>query len=345
MHATEAFELYAKTAWKLHRQFVSTSARCVQCGISEHWSELSKYTGVCAFCLHNAKLEPIDREAEKGELDYYLNGLSGHQEYDALLMVSGGKDSAWLLEWLRTVHPRLNILCVLVDNGFLPDQARINAQHCAEQAECDLLISKPSTMMGRLRLATKKCVYTGAYGSIDYTDGTIIHDIGYTIAAEKNIPCVISGLSWVQVEEIFLVESWKMPSNHLNVERSHWKPDRYNYHPEVIFPFYALMKDEQEIIQDVEASGLLPSGSPLQTNSRLITLMAAIDVCNHGASSFEKEFCKGIRNGKGSKDVWEPRFSLLEHCGKTGFLIKSETEHLLDKLGLSGQDLNIGWAK
>jgi hypothetical protein len=307
---------------------------------------------VCKLCYENLdekSFGPVDKGQAQVDIQSFHDNFRNPQrtgDYDVLILLSGGKDSAYLMHYITLCHPNLRILGLQVDNGFLPDQSRRNAEYVTSKFGHDLLTLRPAVFKESLRQAALEAVHSGAYETMDFADGTIIHNLAYTMAAERKIPVVLSGVSCAQVEEIFQMKDYILPWQQWpGVHGKCWDPTKYDRKdiPKVMFPFWLWNLSEQYIIDYVEKNRLMPTGSPLQTNSRLITLMGVIDVCNHGASSFEKEFCRMIRQGKASRSTWEPIFTLLEHCGRTGFLIKNEVAGIVEQLDLDPVDLNIGW--
>jgi hypothetical protein len=380
-HAAKArvFELYSKYVWPIHRSlsFVKLADRCKRCALSEKASTLE--SGLCEYCRSDSDSQS-DKESSDQNFADGLKGLesefdeviklacgSGRNQYDAVLMLSGGKDSAWLLHHLKETYPKLRLLCLIIDSGFLNPVARSNAEELVAKLKVDYMLFRPEPEVFQkpLSLAFENAKQQGCSGAVDVVDGDLLHDIGRHIAAQQAIPIVLSGVSWAQVEDIFGVEHYAMPEQRENSRRTSsgpmnllealdessrrywWNPDLYPKEnvAKFLFPFYVWRKSEEDIIAEVISLGLIKKSksSPLVTNNAMITLMGVVDVLNIGYSSFEPEFCKMIRQGKASLDVWRNIFALLEYCSKTGFLIKPEAVDALNRLHLKGEDLNIPW--
>lgn len=253
--------------------------------------------------------------------------------YDVVVMLSGGKDSAWLLHHIRRSYTALRVLAVLVDNGFLAAPARRNAARVARLTETDFAtIVAPSAFLEPLRDAFIRATTRGSYGTVDFTDGELTHAIGADITKAVGAAYTISGLAWAQVERIFGVKDIVIP------DRS----------PPLVCPFWAWKLSEDQILNDVVSLGLLSRSavSPIKTNQTLISLMGVVDVQHLGYSSWEPEFCEMIRNGKSSLSRWLSIFELLEYCGRTGWLVRHEAKRLADQLDLDlSRDLRVSWGQ
>ena len=345
------FQQYAETVWPIHRYFTreKLANRCSNCALSEVASPLKN--GECNYCreftLTSIKRPDVHQEAEMlHRLRVVANTEANHH---ALVLLSGGKDSTWLLWYLRNTIPELKILCLQVDNGFLSRPAIENARRVTTLLDVDYVIYRPqqSSLIREFNAAFKQAVSTGCYGSVDNFDGSMSHDIGRTMAAQQSIPIVMSGVSWEQIQRIFKISHYQIPVSQEQQETLYWHPHLYNHIADFFLPFAVWAKSEQGICHDLIKHNLMSrrQTSPLLTNSGLVPLMGVTDICNLGYNSFELEFCNMVRQGKADYVFWSRVFSLLEYCGKTGFLLKPIVQKTMKKLRLTSRDLNIPWAK
>lgn len=329
MDTTKFFEWYVTYAWPIVRHVVPLSKRCKRCIVSEHYAPLTN--GLCEACTN---YRPVAEEAAaqqseavKKQFDEHVRSYIRGDGYHAILMLSGGKDSAYILERLRTEFPALKILCVIVNNGFMSPLAIDGATFAADKTGTDFLIANAYTgeFAQNLRKAFLELDGRGGSGVIDFTDGDTIFKIGQRIASELKIPMIFSGMSWVQVQMIV---------GHDHFE--HLEKSGIN----ITFPLAVWRTDEQEIRRIVREKGLLPPGadSPLRTNSTLITAMTALDIYNLGYCSFEPEFAQLVREGKTSRKVWLHIFELLEFATKKGILNK-DIDKVLAQLRLTRADV------
>jgi hypothetical protein len=248
-------------------------------------------------------------------------------QYDALLLLSGGKDSAYILHRMREEFPELRLLCLTVNNGFMSPTAISSAQFVSAKLKTDLLVCNDCVdeFAAVLRKAFVSLQGRGSYGVVDFADGELIYKIGQRIANELEIPLVLAGLTWVQLQRIVGQDDFQIvqPTG-----------------PRMVFPLAVWRPEEQEIRRTVRALKLLPPGSdsPLTSNSSLILAMSAVDVLNNGYCSFEPEFAQLVREGKADRKTWLHTFELLEWATSKGYF-HQQIEQALGRLGLTLGDV------
>lgn len=328
MNTQRIFELSAKQIWPFVRHFVKLSKRCRRCILSEKYTEL--HDGVCKYCAKKVDADQSTPEVSKemiSRFDQRIRAQINDNKYHALLLLSGGKDSAYILYRLKKEYPQLRVLCVVVNNGFMSSTAINGARFAAEKMKSDLMIvnAHVDEFAEKFRQAFLELNGRGSYGVIDFVDGDFIFDIGQRIAKQMNISVVLGGVSWVQAK-IILGET--------DFEQDKGSGVR------VVFPLVVWRIGEKEIRASVRAEGLLPAGteSPITSNSSLITAMSVIDILNSGYSSFEPEFAQLIREKKADRKTWLYLFELLEFASQKGFLNKDLNASLV-KLNLKITDI------
>lgn len=319
MNTNRFFELFAMYGWPMMRHLVRLSRRCDRCILSEKRSHL--VNGICAECRANRTTSrdeaPEVSEETRVRFSRTIQLFSGKSHYDALLLLSGGKDSAYILHRLKQDYPELKILCVTVNNGFMSPVAIANAEKAAQKLSRDHIIinSEAADFASVLRLAFLNLNGRGGYGIVDHADGSKIFDIGKQLARDLDIPLVIGGLSWIQVQRIVGGDDFEMK-----------EPNE----PRIIFPLAVWRTHEQKILEYVRLHDLMIPGSdsPIVSNSTLILAMSVIDVLNLGYSSFEPEFAQMVREGKTERKLWLHLFELLEYASTRGILKRDVTETL-----------------
>jgi hypothetical protein len=259
--------------------------------------------------------------------DQAIRSNINESKYNALLLLSGGKDSAYILHRIRLEYPELKVLCAIVNNGFMSPVAISNATYLAAKLKTDLVIisSHVDEFAKVLRRAFLDLKGRGSYSIVDYADGDLIFKIGKQVACDMKIPLVIGGLSWVQVQRILGSDDFQI------IEEGK---------PKTIFPLVVWRENEQTIRATVRSLELLPKGtdSPIISNSTLALTMSAVDVLNLGCCSFEPEFAQLVREGKTDRKTWLHLFELLEFAPTRGFL-SGELERNLQKMNLSLADI------
>jgi hypothetical protein len=325
------FEWYARRVWPLHRLAVRGLARrCRRCVISERCTPLDR-GGLCPACADPAAIPaiaapPADPAGMQRRLDRLLaDAATATDRYHAALMLSGGKDSAYILWRLRSAHPALRILCLAVDNGFMAPGALANCTRAAARTGADLLVLGAHTarFAGTLRAAFLGLRGRGTYGVVDDADGSLIFALGREAAAALGIPLLLSGLSWVQLQRI------------VGLGGDRFTLGEGGAPPLEVFPLAVWRTDEREIRAAVRRQGLVAPGhdSPLATNSALVLPMGVVDMLTLGYSSFEPEFAQLAREGKTDRRLWRGIFESLEHGVRSGRLV-AEADRVLERLGL-----------
>jgi len=321
-------EAYARYVWPTQRLFVNVSKRCRRCILSEKYAPLED--GLCEACRNAKVAQPKIVQAEETVVGFdafsreMLSFCSrGRDRYDALLLLSGGKDSAFVLHKMRSMYPDLRLLCLTVDNGFMSPLALENAAYTAAKIGTDLLTlrSRAGEFAKVLREAFLSLRGRGSYSVVDYADGSLIYQVGRETAQDMGIPLMIGGLSWVQLQHIAGVNGFEVPDE---------GPVR------TFFPLAVWRANEQAIRSAVKELGLIKPGneSPLATNSSLLTAMAVVDVLNLGYCSFEPEFAQLVREGKTDRRLWLYLFEIIEYLTHTGPL-KEEASRALSTLDLT----------
>lgn len=324
MRQNKLLEYYAQYIWPIHRNFVfGKSKRCKKCIVSEHYCKLNNE--ICEECLL-APLLPTPVNYTNDDLDKVIKPHIGMNQYDATLMLSGGKDSACILYKIKERYPDLKLLCLTVDNGFMSPLAVKNVQHLSHKLNTDLLIisSHIERFAKNFRQAFLELNGRGSYEVIDFADGNLIFEIAEEVTRQMKIPLMIGGLSWVQLQKIF-------KSNEFAFE----KPDVTIVHPLAVWK-----TNEQEIRNFVRRHELLLKGSdsPVASNHQMIAAMCALDILNNGYCSFEPEFAQLIREGKTDRKTWLFIFELLEYVTYNGWL-DSDIQKVLDRLNLKLEDV------
>jgi hypothetical protein len=106
--------------------------------------------GACQFCNGTEQEFEYIRKS-KADLDRLVLGVKGkNPQYDAIVGVSGGKDSSYVAYYLRKEYG-LKILGVNYDIGYRSEYALRNIEAMADRLDMDLLVIRPNTgLMHRL---------------------------------------------------------------------------------------------------------------------------------------------------------------------------------------------------
>lgn len=320
------FHWYTKFIWPLQRCFVKKIKRCKKCILSEKYTTINK-NGICKQCQDfNIHCDGKDHSQSTNDLSTVIQNYISNKQYDATLLLSGGKDSAYILHRLKIDYPELKILCLIINNGFLSSWATKNAKYTTQKLNVDLIIvnSYVEKFKATFRQAFLDLNKQGTYGVIDYADGNVIFEAAENITRAFGISLMIGGLSWVQLQHILNSTDFQLDHNGVKC----------------IYPLAVWRTDEQDIRKYVKDHQLLIKGSdnPVVSNNRLIPIMSALDIKNLGYSSFEPEFAQLIREGKSSRNVWLPVFESLNYVVKHKYLDK-ELKQTLAELNLTLEEV------
>jgi hypothetical protein len=365
----EEFMRFAREVWPKERERAlhEIAKRCANCGLSERHTPLSD--GICNECRVYVAPEAGGDESWMGqELHEVLQNHQGKAagRYDALVMFSGGKDSALLLHLLRQKYPRLRLLALMVDNGFTSSVAFANAkrvQGIITDVEYLLVKPKASLFRNTFRYALTHLNAGGCYASVDRLGGDLVFDIGRNTAASFGIPLLLHGGTRAQAHKILKLFNYETPRAWEHARRdstggftlkdiydqeelkywwdgSAWPADRV---PRVLFPFYAWPYDEEAVRRDVQSLGLFEKGNenPIVSNADLIPVNFAVDNFHLGYSGYEPEFAQLIREKKAAKGPWVALFESIEYLAGHGRLLPRCIAETLSRLGLTHTDVGV----
>jgi hypothetical protein len=344
--------------------------RCSQCILSERCSPLQG--SVCEQCRTYQSAPKTTRETATNQ-EETLAGIfreyanRGKGDYDAVVLFSGGKDSAYLLYRLRNEFAELRVAALTVDNSFMSQVALANCRSIlAKLTEIDHFILRPKTDLyaRAFRYALTHLDGSGCYEKVDRMDGDLTFDIGRNFAAQLKAPLLISGLSPEQAERILGLKGFESPAeveaqrriesagvaldklyNQQELDRYWWNPARWNANEQlrVLHPFHAWNYDEEFIPREVVRLGLVEPGrdNPLITNNDTIPVMLAVDTVKLGYSSFEPEFAQLVRSGRADRAAWLAMFESIEYLTKRGEFLPRCVADTLNRLGLKHREIGL----
>ena len=117
--------------------------RCKRCILPENYPGITfDEEGICNYCIAHKGREYLGSEALKEKIKAFLQTKSDKNDhYDCVLALSGGRDSTYLLYYLVKVL-NLRVLAYFIDNGFIPEQTKLNIKSMVDILGVNLAIEK-----------------------------------------------------------------------------------------------------------------------------------------------------------------------------------------------------------
>ena len=181
--------------------------RCSRCALSAEFPRIEfDDEGVCSFCRNHVFYAIDDDAIEKArkKIAKLFSDRRRDRNYDALVCLSGGKDSTYTL-MLAVKKYGLKPLAFTLDNGFLSEQALDNIRCAVDRFDVDHIMIRPSieTMKPIFRVSALKKIYTPRtltrISAVCNTCITMVNTLSVMLALEKNISFVVAGFSLGQI--------------------------------------------------------------------------------------------------------------------------------------------------
>ena len=173
---------------------------CNQCLLTEAYPGLSfNEEGTCSMCSSRQVFEPYGEE----KFIQLIEGLKAKKrgEYDALVPLSGGKDSMYLLYLAVKVY-NLKVMTMTYDNGFVSQIAIDNMERAVKQLGVKHIVCKRDE-------ALLKKIYRNMLlrsGDLCGACGMAIRTSIYKVANDYGIPMALFGTSPLE-EDSFLPDT------------------------------------------------------------------------------------------------------------------------------------------
>ena len=317
--------------------------RCARCLLPSAvpGADLDK-NNICSFCRdYDPKQEQSQEDQRLGyeaDLEKTLRETRGRKGYDALVCLSGGKDSIYLLH--RAIKDYgLRVLAYTIDAN-IPEVAWENIRKTVDVLQVDHLVYRPPLEFYRklFRYLLLNQEPRGAVYTISYVYAPLFEGDALTTAYEKDIPLVLAGYSPGQPEKermeyefsrkLICATDWTPPGlREAGVFSDEelmrfWNPQRYasgSNFPRYIAPFHAWKYNQGEIMEKIVQLGLVPHKSnadPVLSNYPVNWLLMYSDLKNFGYNPYVPEFASLIRSGKASRSDWVIKAPVVDYIIK-----------------------------
>lgn len=191
---------------------------CMRCGLPSNYPSADfDVRGICHLCNafegYKAKVNAYFK-TEQDLQNIFRNIKENKGEYDCLSLLSGGKDSTYVLA--RLVGMGLKVLAFTLDNGYISDQAKENIKSIVKKLGVDHIYGETTHM--------NEIFVDSLYRHSNVCNGCFktIYTLSTKVALEKNIPFIVTGLSRGQFFETRLTEElfWEDNDNSGSIDQT-----------------------------------------------------------------------------------------------------------------------------
>jgi len=327
--------------------------------------------GVCRPCReyrHEAEaLADEQRRPLKDDLESTLARARERSGYQALVCLSGGKDSIDLLHRLK-VDYRLNVLAFTVDAN-IPEVAWRSIRRTVAKLGVDHVVHRPPLEFYRKLFAylLRHQEARGAVYTVSYVYAPLFEGEALKLATEKGIPLILAGYSPGQPEPERMVyefsrqliehTDWTPPGLRGTDEFSEadlarfWNPRRYpegTVFPRYLAPFHAWDYNQDEVMKRIVALGLVERAShasPVHSNYPVNWLLMYSDLKHFGYNPYAPEFSSLIRRGKASYRYWKFMAPIVDGMIQRRVLLGRNVTRQLAWLQMREEELGIDQPK
>jgi len=338
---------------------------CKKCLVTSSRPEVDfDSRGVCRLCReYDRGSRPTlpTQLVERGREDFSATAdkIRGKYPYDALICLSGGKDSSYLASLLREEYG-LKLLGYHVSTGFQPSFSRDNLSRVVERLGIPLeVFSFPDDFSRQFyRYFFTRPLTAGLTGTICRICQLAIVSAALGRARKGKIPLVVTGYSPFQTGGDWFYELtpeaftegfralggfWSDPGIPPEVRDRFFIPgeEAGESMPRLLMPLHVLdYPSEKEIRSRLESRGLLPGSRslPRRTKCDLIWLMAYLDTLHFGFPPHRLLVSEKIRKGEASRLKYLAGFQALTWLCRFRLFKPALIRATLRKLGLSEEE-------
>ena len=307
-----------------------TTKRCSRCLIQKdsfHHITIDE-RGLCNLCSNQTQIKRLSWDKLKAIFEKKIEKARGKGDYDGLIMLSGGKDSAYLAYMLKEVYG-LNLLGFILDINYEYLETFKNARKITQQLEIPYIIYRqdPRLMQNYFSfLFTEKSIRQKDLGQVCTFCGRFLIRMAADFAKRMNIPLVFSGHNPDQIllmgrsieidpgRQTIMEFAIETVHEELAKAKAAWKVQKgYNKLPffseslnppevELVFPFQYFPYRPEEMMETVRREmDWVPiksfSKTYIASGCRLVKLWTYLAFLNQTNSYVDFEFSNQIRNG------------------------------------------------
>ena len=207
---------------------------CTRCILNEHYPGITfNEAGVCSLCSMKKTFSPI---GENTLIKILESAKKKHRKYDALVPLSGGKDSTYILHLAVNVY-KLKVISMTYDNGLLSQTAIENINESIKITGVKHIFYKPNEKLQR-KVFKYMLLHSGDMcGACDI--GTKAATI--KIAKEYKVPLILYGTSPLE-EDSFLPDTIQDISRFKHILKQTKQFEKKEINSFLIYPHLSLFK-------------------------------------------------------------------------------------------------------
>lgn len=331
----------------------ATSDLCTACVLPPSFPNIQfDESGVCSFCrAQEPETAESYRARQQEMIDKTIKKIRGKYEYDALCCYSGGKDSSYMLKYLKEKYG-LRILSFTLDNGFITEEVKRNINRLVDALGIDHFLYRPSQ-----KFISK--MYRAAIVGTLHGDGdshktrisdvclaciSVVNTQAARIALQKRIPTVFAGFTAGQIPKAVIKNYYKHYQRTFEAQKDRIsdvlgeEASIYFGIPESDFDVYqispnlAINVSEREIIEDLKSLDWIPPKNldGCTSNCSLNALANQVHQKKYGFHPYAAELSILIRRGLMTRD------EAIEKLNRTG--AAGNVKFAMGSLGLSQAD-------
>ncbi|MDD5585219.1 MAG: hypothetical protein PHV55_09230 [Candidatus Omnitrophica bacterium] len=323
--------------------------------------------GICNFCTaqNSPEAAKAAKEALYNDFQHTIANARGQgREYDCLISLSGGKDSAYLA-YLLSKEYKLKVLAFTITTGFESAVAQNNIRRTIEKLDIDHYIFTPheSFFIKLYSYLFRHINACGSVATVCFICGPILYGFSLKTAVELDIPLVFHGFGPGQPPHTHHFYEMSLPhlmgdgsatgsqiydifKDGIFDERDRallWNYEIYKHKklPRVLMPLHVLEYHEDAIIKKVQDLGLIAKGKahPLVTNCLLNWPMVYLHAKKLGFNPYVEFFSEMIRAGQAHRAYWLWMDRILGFLVKIGIFRLQGVRPVLKRLGLNEKEI------
>ncbi len=295
---------------------------CTRCVLPEGFPGINfDENTICNFCRshdgrkHGGQFDQKQRD----DFDRIVSSSRGASHFDALCCYSGGKDSSYMLLWMKR-ELGLRVLAFTLDNGFIAREAKENISRMTDALDVAHLYIKPSpafmqalyreAMSGKLNEGKRN--YQTRISDTCLGCISVVNSTAARLALEKRIPMIFAGFTPGQIPRAVIKNNHVFYRQSFEERRDHLREllgDSAEYYMSVpsiddwdiyqMSPFLVYERSEAEILEAIRSIGWIAPEKldGCTSNCSLNALGNACHQKRYGFHPYAQELSILIRKG------------------------------------------------